>query len=239
MNGKKFAIIFCALGAAAVVASPTAHAAFVSVEATENATVQPAGPRTGGNGKNFLNVEGSANGAFASYGVADFIFPAPGGVITGVTGATLALTQSNSGFSNSGPVSVYLTDNTSVSIQPGTPPPMIYQGTNDGAASVDPVLSPLTLVGTGMYNEGANGDVDSIALSFTGGALTSILSAINGGTTLRLVVTPDAADTAATWAGFSNNTFAGPTLSLTAVPEPSSVFLVGLLGVALPGLHRR
>jgi hypothetical protein len=34
-----------------------------AVEATANATVQPAGPRAGTNGTNFFNVEGNANGA--------------------------------------------------------------------------------------------------------------------------------------------------------------------------------
>jgi hypothetical protein len=239
MNLKKFAIIFCALGAAAVVASPTAQAAFVSVEATDNATVQPAGPRTGSSGKSFLNVEGSNNNAFASFGVADFVFPSPGELVTGVSNVTLKLTQSNAGFSLTGPVSFYLTDNTSVSIQPGTPPAIIYQAGNNGAASIDPVLSPLASLGTGVYTVVSTGTVDSYALNFTGGALTSLLSAINSGTPLRLLVAPDAATTAATWAGNTSTSLAGPTLEFTTIPEPSSVFLVGLLGVALTGLRRR
>ena len=38
----------------------------LTVEAFDNATVQPAGPRSGGSGKAFFNIEGSALGNFAS-----------------------------------------------------------------------------------------------------------------------------------------------------------------------------
>lgn len=228
MQARRFLLYCFALVAAGAMVTAPVRAAFLSVEATDNATVQPGGPRSGTSGKSFFNVEGSNNTTFASFGVADFVFPAPGGVITGVSGVTLKLTQSNAAFSMSGPVSFYLTDNTSVSIQPGAPPAVVYQGTNNGAAAVDPVLSPLALLGSGSYAVVANGAVDSYSLSFSGGALNSLLQAINNGTTLRLVMTPDAASTAATWAGFSNSTFAGPTLELTAVPEPASFMLLGL-----------
>ncbi len=175
MKVKRFWILLAAFLAATTLTAAPTWAAFLSVGASDNATVQAAGPRSGTSGKAFFNLEGSNNGAFASFGVADFVFPAQGGAATGVTGATLKLTQSNAAFSMPGPVSIYLTDNTSVSIQPGTPPAIAYQGTNDGAAAVDPVLSPLSLLGTGSYAVGTSGDVDSYSLSFSGGALTSLL----------------------------------------------------------------
>jgi len=134
-------------------------------------------------------------------------------------------------------LSIYLTDQTGVDIQPGATPEVMYQSPNNGAASVDPDLSPLTLVGSGTYNVVANGTVDSYALTFSGAGLTSLLNALNNDTTLRLVVTPDAATTAATYAGFTNNTFAGPTLVIDAavIPEPASVFLVGLGAILCGG----
>ncbi|MGE3242497.1 MAG: hypothetical protein AB7G28_12565 [Pirellulales bacterium] len=240
MKVKRLLVFSLALLAAGVMASAPVRAAFVSVEATDNATVQPGGPRSGTSGKNFYNLEGSNNTTFASFGVADFVFPAPSGTVTGVSGVTLKLTQSNAGFSMPGPVSFYLTDNTGVSIQPGTPPAVAYQGSNDGAAAVDPVLSPLSLVGNGAYAVVANGAVDSYSLSFSGGALTSLLGAINSGTPLRLVMTADTASTAATWAGFGNSTYAGPTLELTTVPEPSAALLgcIGLVGLLVCGKRR-
>jgi hypothetical protein len=222
--------------------APLADARIISFEATDNATVQPAGPRSGSSGKAFFNMEGSNNAAFASYGVIDFDFaslaPPFGGPVTGITSATLQMTQSNAAFSMPGPLSVYLTTQTAVDIQPGTSP-LTYQGTNNGAASVGPQLSPLTLLGTGMYNVIANGTVDSYSLSFTGAALTSLLNAMNNDTRLRLVVTPDTAATAATYAGFTNNTLSGPTLVInaTVVPEAASITLLAL--GAASSLHFR
>jgi hypothetical protein len=214
-----------------------ANAATISLEATDNATVQPAGPRSGSSGKAFFNIQGSNGVNFASFGVVDFDFaalaPPLGGDVTGINSVSLEMTQSNAAFSMAGPLSIYLTDQTGVDIQPGSSP-LTYQGTNNGAASVDTELLPITLLGSGVYNVIANGTVDSYALTFSGSALTSLLDAINNDTKLRLVVTPDDPATAATYAGFTNFTFAGPTLVIDAaiIPEPASAVLL-CLGAAL------
>ncbi len=52
-------------------------------------------------------------------------------------------------------------------------------------------------------------------------------------------MTANTASTAATWAGYTNTTFAGPTLELTTVPEPASLLLVGSLAMLLAGGTRR
>lgn len=215
---------------------PWAQAATISLLASDNATVQGGGPRSGASGKAFFNMEGSNNGTFASFGVADFNFSSVslGGTATAVSGAMLQLTQSNAAFSTTGPVSVYLTSNTAADIQPGTST-LKDQSTVaiplDGAASVDPSLSPLTLLGSGTFvNAGAaNHPTDSYALTFSGAGLTTLLSAINGHSTVRLIVTADAGTVAATYAGATNTSFPGPTLVLNAaVPEPASLTLLGL-----------
>ncbi len=233
--------------AAAISLSATAALADIStVEAFDNSTIQPNGPRTGASGDNFFNIEGSDNGNFASFGVADFdadsLFTAD---IASINSATLQLTQSNAGFSLSGPLSVYLTLNTTadINVNPDTSADdgaleLNYIPGNNGAASVDTALQPLTLLGSGVYTVGNNGDVDGITLNDAAG-LAVLQTAINAGGTLRFVITPDASDTAATYAGFGNSTFAGPTLQVdaTLVPEPTSLALVGLGGLAL--LRRR
>ena len=45
------------------------------ISASNNATIQPGGPRAGTNGKIFFNMEGSSNGSFSDFGVVDFQTP--------------------------------------------------------------------------------------------------------------------------------------------------------------------
>ena len=63
--------------------------------------------------------------------------------------------------------------------------------------------------------------------------MTALLSALNSGGTLRLIVTPDDAATAATYTGYTNTTYPGPTLELNAVPEPGAIALVSLAAMGL------
>lgn len=218
----------------------------VVAAASNNSTVQVPGPRTGTNGKNFFNLEGSGVSSPAtnsSFGVIDFNFATLnlGGTATSVGGGLLQLTEANQAFTAPGNLSIYVSTQTGVSIEPANTTLNYVNGSN-GTASVDTDLGTLTQVGTGTFNTtGAvnNGQLDLYNLSFTGAGLTAILNAINNHQTLRLVLTPDSATTAATWAGFSNATVAGPSLGfiavVPAVPEPASIALLGFGGLALVG----
>lgn len=210
------------------------------LEASDNATVQPGGPRSGSSGKAFFNMEGSANGNFSSFGVAEFDLSSlvtPGTVVS-VDSATLTMTQSNAAFTESGPISIYVTQQNGVGIQPGDA--VNYILPNDGAAAVDADLLPLSLVGSGNFVELATGQVDTYSLTFSGATLTYLLNQINSDGKLRLVLTPDAASTAATYAGSTNSSWGGPTLNLdVSVPEPGSILLALVGGVAALGLVRR
>ena len=222
--------------AMAVVAlfATSAVAELVSLGAANNSTVQPSGPRNGY--EYYFNMEGSSNGSYSSFGIIDFDFSSVSlsETASDVTGATLSLTQANAGFSTSGPVSVYLTDETSLSPQSTS---LRYVSGQNGASCVDADLLPITLVGSGTYVKGSSGDVDDFSLSFTGSALTTLLDAVNTGSTMRLVVTPDSSSTAATYAGYSSFSYDGPTISFDTVsapvPEPASVMLVALGAIAL------
>ena len=95
----------CLALAAILSAASLAFAVQGSFQATGNATVNPTGPRTGFNGTDFFNIESTANGNFASYGVLDIplsssLFP---GAVTGINSITLKLTQNNSSFTAARP----------------------------------------------------------------------------------------------------------------------------------------
>ncbi|WP_353566840.1 PEP-CTERM sorting domain-containing protein [Haloferula sargassicola] len=207
-------------------------AATVAVEAFNNATVQTGGPRSGSSGKAFFNIEGSSNGTFASYGVADFTVGSLGAV-TGITSATVSLTQSNASFTTDGSLELFLDASPTLSnIESGTSP-LAFDGSDPGtdtdAGDGDLVLIPL---GTVSFTQTATGDVDVFNLALSPLAEAELLTRLNTSDTIRVVFGTGDATVAATYAGYSNTTYDGPTLTLTYVPEPST----GLLAAGALGL---
>lgn len=189
----------------------------LTVEAQANLTVQPAGPRTGASGLNFLNIEGSSYTTFASWGPLEF-------ATTGTTcsagnelsALTLTLTQSNAAFTTSGQVAIFVTeDNSTTLAQSNTG--LTFQ------ASALPYgfgtqLDPKTLLGVVDFTEGSTGAQDVYNLTTLPGffAVESYLvNRIASNLPIRLILAPNDATVAATWAGYSNSTLAGPTLSFT------------------------
>ena len=254
MNLHRTTTLAALSATAALTAALTPTASAATLPATDNATVQLAGPRTGTNGKNFLNIEGDANGtasAFSSYGVIDFAV-APGtlgvGTVTSVDSFSLALTQSNANFTTGGSLSFYVSGNTGASINNDGSSSLTYM---PGAtpAGVGNSLDPLGLLGSGTFARGnttgtgtgsdGTGAVDTYTFTPTGNAESVLVSSINNSGTVRIVVSPTDPAVAATYAGFSNTTEGyAPQLTLTAtgtgpVPEPASLGLLGLAGLAL------
>lgn len=220
----------CAMLCLSLAAISQARAEIVAIEAFDNATVQPGGPRSGGGGKAFFNIEGTDNGNFASYGVADFDFSALGAAdFISVDSLTISLVQSNAGFTTDGPVNFYLASDFGTSIQPGEG--LFFDDTLPDGEGVGSQLGTLLSLGSGNFAQTASGDVDEYQFALSGAAADTVLDQFNTLGRFRLVITPGDAAVAATWAGFSNADFAGPTLSLsgaTAIPEPASVaFLAG------------
>src|SRR5580765_2514288 len=66
------ATAFVAAGVMMVASVAPARAAVVTANASDNATVRPAGPRAPTGGKTFFNVEVDSNATNASYGILDF-----------------------------------------------------------------------------------------------------------------------------------------------------------------------
>ncbi|MGH7726946.1 MAG: hypothetical protein ACREOU_16100 [Candidatus Eiseniibacteriota bacterium] len=204
--------------------SAIAQAAPLSSEALDNATVQPAGPRSGVNGKAFFNIEGSANGTFASYGVADFSFGVLPDAVIAINSIAIELVQSNAAFSAAGDVVFSLDTSASLAdIQPGGTSPLAFDGADPGTAT-DVSQGDLTLLPLGggphTYTPTANGDVNAYTFPLVVPTVTALMNRLNSNSTIRVVVGTATATLAGTWAGATNSTFAGPTLKLDVTFDP-------------------
>jgi len=221
----------CIITALALGAGGAARAD-LTLSATDNATIQPGGPRPGGNGKFFFNMEGSANNQFASFGVVDFATTgaAP---ISGLGLLRVQLVEANAAFTSPGSLNFYLSTSTATNIQPGTSP-LVYNPAL-GQEGLGTQLDPKFLLGPGTFSSMGNsttGGVDLYTFSLSSTAAAYINSQLGVGP-LRIVITPTSSTVAATFAGFSNNQFLGPRLTLAVpVPEPGPLVQAGL-GTAL------
>src|SRR5262245_45335491 len=103
-------MFYCALTFLAL-ASAKLHADVFSTLAVDNATVWPAGPRPGDNGKIYFNAEGPGNGEFAGYGVADFDSTqlGIGFTVDTIASVTVTLVQANAAFTHDGTIHFWLT----------------------------------------------------------------------------------------------------------------------------------
>jgi hypothetical protein len=203
------------------------------VLASDNGTIQPAGPRPGTNGKAFFNTEGSGNGAFADFGVVDFLSPA--GLAFGGS-LSLTLTQANASFTHNGLLVFYLSTDVTTNIDPGTS--TLSFNATDLPTGLDSQLATRYLLATGTFTQVADGHADVFTFMPTGAALSYLSAEISAGGKIRLIIAPDDASVAATYAGFTNSEFPGPALTISTVPEPSTfVLLAGALLIATR--HRR
>ncbi len=237
------------LGGVILVATSAHARGDFSVLATNNATVQPGGLRNTPNGLRFFNVEGSANNTFASFGVIDFQAPANTNVAS-ISSLTLRLTQDNAGFTRNGGLRFFLTQDTTTNDVPGASGSTNTALTFQAASSPNGIgnqLSPNFALGTGIFTQGTtgtngSGTVDTFTFNFaaTSALATYLRNQINTRGDIRIIVAPDDANVAATYAGATNSSNPGPILS--AVPEPTSYILLaigGLVGlIARRRIHR-
>ncbi len=222
----------------ALLAAP-ALAGVQSVEAFDNATVRDTGVRGGSSGEAFFNIEGANNGSFASYGVARWDISAakaafdaaygPGGWT--IQSVELILTQSNAFFTTDGSVEVLFTNDDTTRLDPNAV---------SLAYPLDTEFSDAQSILTYTFTEVSTGFVETHLLYDAGGSNTAggmaLAADIMSDSLVTLVLNEADPDVAATYAGFSNFDFDGPTLRITAVPEPASL---GLLGAGLIWTLRR
>ncbi len=199
----------------------------VGANASNNATIQPAGPRTGVNGKRFFNIEGNNFASFASFGVVDFNATDFGlsQRVSDVTGITLKLYDAPASFSADGRVRFWLSEDTTTDIEPGTSP--LRWDANALPDGVGTQLSPLHLLGEGIYTKGTAGNEFAYTLSLSASAKAYLINQINTGGKIRLLVTPAEDTVAATYAGYTHATIPVPRLELTVVTQPTAFSIRG------------
>ena len=148
---------------------------------------------------------------------------------------SLSLTQSNANFTTDGPVSIYFTADDMTSIEPGVRL-LAHPFAGDFADA--------KLVTSYQFTEVSSGTLETYTLYQSGGVNSlggnALAADIGGDQTVTLALVDAAAGVAATYAGYSNSTYAGPTLVITVapVPEPETYALL-LAGLGLVGLARR
>lgn len=243
-----FAATLSAPSAYAVTMTLTSSPFYNSVEANANATVQAGGPRSGGSGLAFFNIEGSGNGNFASYGVARFdlsAMKAGNDTLWGADGwkvvsIFLDLTQSNASFTTDGAVDVYFTDDDTTSIAAGSSP-LKYPFAGDFADASKIMGYDFFEIGSGTVE---SHELFSAAGVNSAGALALAADIESSDNLVTLALIDADAAVAATYAGYTHSTFTGPTLSvivspnITPVPEADTWAML-IAGLGLVGFAAR
>lgn len=237
-----------ACGGIIALAPAGSHAGTIvmSVSASDNSTIKPAGPRTGSGNSSYFNAEGNNNSANASFGVLDFPGSGfrPSGTVSSINSLKLDLIESDAAFSAPGALNFYLTRDTTTNItNTGSPSTPNYQSASnrDGIGSQ---FDPRTLIGTGTFDTSGNtntGQDDTYTLTLNPSGEAYVIDQINKGQKLRLIVAPGADDTAATYAGALNATLAAPLLTIDAesTPEPGGLSIIAITAIALGARRRR
>jgi len=209
----------------------------LTVEAQANLTVQPGGPRTGASGLNFLNIEGSSYNAFASWGPLEF---ATTGVACGagdeLSALSLTFTQSVAAFTTDGELAIFVSEDNSTSLAQ-TNTGLTFQATAL-PYGLGTQLDPKTLLGVVDFTEASTGAQDVYDLTTLPGffAVESyLISRIANNLPVRFIIAPNDATVAATWAGYSNSTLAGPTLAFTCSADVVPNLLINEVDVDMIG----
>ena len=190
--------------------TPPASSQPFSANSILTRTVRTSGPVGGSTGDDFLNIEGTDHPGFESFAVVDFDLTGNPTAGSGLNNVVMKMLQSNAGFSSNGPLGIYVT--TAAAAQVPIDSTIRYVAGQDeldcvpailsnGAQKVSTYASIHRNANNSVY---PNGTEDPIVLY--GDALDqAILSALSSNGLLRFLIVPDEADTAATFAGFTNS----------------------------------
>lgn len=170
----------------------------------------------------FFNVQGDDD-AFTVYTLVDFDTSMIGQV-TGISGITLDLTQSNAFFSANGGLEFFLAEDTRAVDLTDTARYISDQangGANTGADVVGTAFGTLHPLGTGTYTQTNNLDVDNFVFTLDAAGEAYAVSQINSGGLLRIIGTPADVPVQATYSGAGSilDPPSPPVLNLTVTTD--------------------
>lgn len=174
----------------------------------DSSVIQPAGPLTPPNGINFTDVIGQGNQfGTASYAVLDFNSSDLGlSSVSTVQSLTLHLFQTLFGASSRGKVSIFVTDDTTTPIDFGTSTLIFDTNYPNGLGGQ---LANLYLLGNEKFHLIRGGHADAYSFAITDAALNAYLvSQINTGGVIRIIVAPDTDLVGGSWGGYANSNMA-------------------------------
>ena len=192
----------------------------------------------------FFNPEGSGNGDFRAFTVADFAIPAMP-TVTSFNSATVTLEEDPRGFAAAGMFQVFLATDEDPGLidvngnpAPGTPS---YQGANDGLAAIDPAFGAIddgTPLAVATFTPTGAGNQTVVDLTFDTGAgseFSEFLATVQNGGTARLLFAsdPSTPGVAATFAGQGNSDGAPPTISFGVTTGTGADNDITWTGIAL------
>lgn len=170
----------------------------VTVTAIRSLTVQPSGPRQGEAGSRYVNVEGSKNDKYASFGVLVFELPKGGDQAGDARAVSLRLFRSVARFSKDGGAKFFLAEpadgggdrSPSLKFEAGSP-----GGFAKGAFKA---LHPL---GSGVFKKVGTRYAGAFELRPDEAGRHPLLDRLKAGGTILVVVVPEDEEVAATYFG--------------------------------------
>lgn len=223
--------------ALALAATPATLAAAATMSAVETGSIHVGGDTASNEDGSEFYASGNDD-AFSEYGVATFLFTDAdfGGSLTDLAAATFNLTINDRTFADGTALEVFFSADDFDSDYTGLDyDASLFNGIDAGDFN--------SLVSLGVYTvastETNGGGIESIVLDLSA-VEAALIAEINAGSEFQLVIGVTDASHDITYSGTASNGFddGPPQLTLTAVPEPGSLALLGL-GTLLVARRRR